>query len=415
MVGCALLVLSLGCPEAEQMITPIITEEPGEPAESTIPNDTAETPTVGIEKPTNVEPTDPVRQRYENADNWATLQQPEELFEPSVRLIYFLPNDREVRPERAVALCYLMAETQEFYADEMERHGFGRKTFTVETHPDGVPVVHFFQGRSGEGYYASGTSDFKVWEEVFEHFNDPNHVYFIIVDLSAETLYDGRACGIAGMTFIPSGNGGVAFQVGEVATRHRTITTGETYNGGVVVIPASGYCFRDNVHTHLHELRVPTHELGHAFGLMHDFLGGVPDEDAVVGGTGHAFSRCDVEWLSVSRFFNSGPVTEDLPGSIELLSEKNAPEDVTFRFRIKDPDGLHQVQLLVPETHEGQEGSWGQERLFGCKKVTGTSAVVAFVIPELKDDPADRVILQTIDKRGGIAWATIPLMEFWID
>ena len=221
---------------------------------------------------------------------------------PSNSWIYFGYTFPFERNGNVVERCYLMAETQAFYADEMEWHGFGRKTFRVETHPDGVPVVHFFQGRSGDGYYARGSSHFKVWEEVFEHFNDPNHVYFIIVDLSAETLYDGRACGIAGMTFIPSGNGSVAFQVGEVATRHRTITTGETYNGGIVVIPVSGYCFRDNVHTHLHELRVPTHELGHAFGLMHDFLGGIPDEDAVVGGTGHAFSYCDVEWLSVSRF-----------------------------------------------------------------------------------------------------------------
>lgn len=51
------------------------------------------------------------------------------LAQPSVRLFYFLPSDRPARPDRIEALRQLIKDTQEFYADEMEHHGYGRKTF----------------------------------------------------------------------------------------------------------------------------------------------------------------------------------------------------------------------------------------------------------------------------------------------
>ena len=83
---------------------------------------------------------------YGDVDDWAVTKPIGDLLQPSVRLIYFLPSDREVRPERASALSQMITEVQEFYADEMERHGFGRKTFTLETDTGGIPVVHFIRG-----------------------------------------------------------------------------------------------------------------------------------------------------------------------------------------------------------------------------------------------------------------------------
>ena len=45
---------------------------------------------------------------------------------PIVRLIYFLPSDREFQPDIDAKLDALIKSVQQFYADEMERHGFGR-------------------------------------------------------------------------------------------------------------------------------------------------------------------------------------------------------------------------------------------------------------------------------------------------
>ena len=48
-----------------------------------------------------------------------------------IRLVYFLPNDRPARPESVAAFQQSIKEAQQFFADEMERHGHGRKTFVI--------------------------------------------------------------------------------------------------------------------------------------------------------------------------------------------------------------------------------------------------------------------------------------------
>lgn len=49
-----------------------------------------------------------------------------------VRLVYFLPRDRPARTDRVTAIRQLIKDAQQFYADEMNRHGFGRKTFILK-------------------------------------------------------------------------------------------------------------------------------------------------------------------------------------------------------------------------------------------------------------------------------------------
>ena len=49
-----------------------------------------------------------------------------------VRVIYFLPNDRQPDPDIDTKLDKLIKGVQQFYADQMEVHGFKRKTFRFE-------------------------------------------------------------------------------------------------------------------------------------------------------------------------------------------------------------------------------------------------------------------------------------------
>ena len=75
------------------------------------------------------------------------------LAQSSVRLVYFLPKDRAARPDRITAFRKIAKDVQQFYADEMERHGYGRKTFPLESNKRGVPVVHRVHGKFNEDYY----------------------------------------------------------------------------------------------------------------------------------------------------------------------------------------------------------------------------------------------------------------------
>ena len=326
-----------------------------------------------------------------------------------VRLVYFLPNGRPARPERVSALRQLIKDAQQFFADQMDSHGFGRKTFTVETGKDGEPIVHRIDGKFNEDYYNKNekkTPDETIWEEIVEHFDDFQHIYFIAIDVSDE-IVGKDACGIGAPSYF-SFRGSRFASVDGLALRHRDITQGDEILGGMCFIPASGPCFEDNSGFQ-HRLRVTTHELGHTFGLEHEFRESTWDNETVMGGRGFHLSKCAAEWLSVSRFFNTKPIFTNSPGEIQLLSIRAYSKDVTsLRFQVTDPDGLHQAQLLVPTILEYDElAALEAYRLFDCKRLNGKTHTIESAVRTA--ELVDRVTLQIMDVNGNITWATLPI------
>ena len=69
-----------------------------------------------------------------------------------VRLIYRLPKDKEPTPNITEKLDKLIRKVQDFYADEMERHGFGRKTFTFETDKNGKAKIYLLKENQTNNY-----------------------------------------------------------------------------------------------------------------------------------------------------------------------------------------------------------------------------------------------------------------------
>ena len=97
------------------------------------------------------------------------------------------------------ALGEYVKDTQQFFADEMERHGYGRKTFALETDKTGEPVVHHIDGEFPEEYYYKSGTGAKVRIEISDNFDfaDFQHIYFIAIDLSHERTHGGHGCGEA--------------------------------------------------------------------------------------------------------------------------------------------------------------------------------------------------------------------------
>lgn len=71
-----------------------------------------------------------------------------------VQFIYLIPNNRTPQPNARSLFQTFVLQTQEFIADQMDRHGFGRKTFGFKTESDGVtPVIDFHYAPHPDYYF----------------------------------------------------------------------------------------------------------------------------------------------------------------------------------------------------------------------------------------------------------------------
>ncbi len=293
-----------------------------------------------------------------------------------VRIVYFLPRGRSHQPNMWTKLNTLIRDVQRFYANQMEINGFGRKTFAFETDETGETSVWQVNGQFGDWYYHTDTRT-KVHAEVAEQFDMSKHIYLIVVDISSETIDNEGTCGVGGGNWLGT----------ETLARAR---------GGYAIIPASGNCFEGESGT-----VVAAHELGHAFGLEHDFR-----DDAYVmsyGALPDRLSKCAAGWLNASRFFNTGQTAFNDPTTIQMLTPSaylpNA-RNFTLQFEVTDIDGIHQAQLLVPV---GAADPAPGIKLHSCKNLNAQSSTLEFRVSTLTARQVNNITLQVIDVHGNVA------------
>ena len=264
-----------------------------------------------------------------------------------VRVIYFLPNDRESQPDIDTKLDSMMKETQQFFADVMETNGFGRKTFQLETDENEKVVVHHVNGESNDTYYHNRTFS-KVIDELSSDFDTSKNIYFVAIDISSEKfdvdLPNSHICGRA--------------------------------SGEWAATPASGVCFNYGV---------IAHELGHNFGLSHNRIN-YTGIDAMLE------SFWSAEWLDVHPFFNERKHTDfNEPTRVNMLAPSRAPSSnaVRFSFEVGDADGLHQAQLYIPTF----------DSVVASKRLSSESTTVEFDTTRLVSE-LNSIYLKVIDVNG---------------
>ncbi len=268
----------------------------------------------------------------------------------TVRMIYFLPNDRPYRPAAVDTLKMRMRRVQNFFANQMSAHGYGPQSFLFEKDTAGEPLVHRVDGKHPASHYKTYLSSL---EEIASVFDIDMSNYLVILDYG-----DDRG-------------GGVAY----------------SYSGLAFVSYSSS-------------IKTYAHELGHLFGLAHDFrdddyvmsYGYMPDTEF---DTTQLLSFCSAQSLIVNPYFNRqnpiqygyryGTSRSSAEGVTPLTSSPINTEGATsisVRARLRDPDGLHHAILLT-------EGVYGQE-VISCQGLDGqTTTVVEFdhdgVIPSIPE------------------------------
>ena len=300
-----------------------------------------------------------------------------------VRMIYFLPNDRPYRTEIVQQIKDGIRKIQTFYAEQMEVHGYGAITFHVETDSQGEPMVHRVDGRHPNRRYLDETDD-TVFAEIGERFDFSANIYLIFIDNSINAINIGDN-NFAGVGDRGSKNSGYALIAGG-------------FNRGLV-----------------------THELGHAFGLQHDF-----SNNAYIMSYGrrpNQLSSCSAKFLSAHAYFNPDTsIAERHPPAIKILSSPQYPAgsgSTPVQLRVTDAEGLHQVVLCVRT--RGFHEAAGYMEVKACREVDGRrDATVTFdyngVIPSnrstsLSHPLAHPIRVEVIDMNGNMRRADFVLFS----
>ncbi len=285
----------------------------------------------------------------------------------TVRLIYFFPNDRTPQQDIDAKLDEVMKNVQQSYAEVMEYHGFGKRTFRLETDATGKAVVHHVKGKFNDEYYHKDTFRKVIDEETAERFDLSANIYFVALDVSTANI-DGY-CGQGGA------NGP---------------------EGGATLIPAPNSRRLRERGWSCFNVAVSAHELGHAFGLAHDLFINASRSPSSYHTDWMVTSFCAAEWLDAHRYFNVGQSypKEDQQTTIQMLPPLAVPPNaIRLRFEVTDPDGLHQAQL---------HNSTGDAIDCQGSGLDGISGSVEFTTSAVSEAPRNHVGLRVVDVYGNV-------------
>ena len=295
----------------------------------------------------------------------------------TVRLIYFLPNDWPYRAEVVDSMKAVIVRSQSFYREQMQSHGYGERTFAIETDAGSRPLVHRVDGRHPFSHY-DNTLGNAVIDELEQTFDLDANIYFIVLGTDA----------------LRQGNGQPAAGVGRWRTK----------NGGNLMVTNSFGSY------------LVSHELGHAFGLSHDFrdnrhlMSYGPSRNRIL-------SSCAAEYLAIHTYFNTdSPTYEGVPPTVELISPNRynpGTTSVSVQLQVNDPDGVHQVVLF------GR--GFGGTEVVACRVFSGqretlvefdfTGAIPSDDATGLADSPAHTLYIEALDVHGDLRIADFTLAE----
>ena len=227
-----------------------------------------------------------------------------------VKIIFFQPQGT---PDKTKEIRKVMADTHDFIGREMQRNGFGFKTFRIEKDANDQIIVHNVKGKHPAANYIADTTYNAISPELPNRFKVPNNIHIIFVGGMMRINHHGTsALGVGTSIF---GN----------------------HIGGYAVMPANNLIFQ-----------VVVHEIAHTFGLQHNLdtdsrytMGVIP---------GHAgFAEYEARWLDKNHYFNDDhPNINFVPRVVRThpIRVIDIQEHIIeIKVDVQSINGIHQAEI----------------------------------------------------------------------
>ncbi|MDE2887843.1 MAG: hypothetical protein OXR72_06480 [Gemmatimonadota bacterium] len=284
----------------------------------------------------------------------------------TVRVIYFVPSDRSFSITMEDSIKRAVRQVRSFFAEHMKAHGFDLNAINIETADDGGPQIHRVTGQHPNNHYADDMHS-AVFREIRQDYDTRANIYIAFIDNSRRFTPRGGRNGKTG---------------GEASMRLDF------------------------------DWQTVAHELGHGFGLHHDFR----NYSYVMsyGSEPISLSLCNAQFLSVHPYFNPGIPTESTASpAVELISSRKFPpnkEDISLQFNVVDTDELHQLILFATTPLINWGGGFPEVKAWRGMAQQGNAVVDI----EYERDPVgmiqnpdlEKIHVNVVDTDGnvGLAW-----------
>ncbi len=309
-----------------------------------------------------------------------------------VRLIYFLPTGKEPSPNITQKIDNTIRRVQKHYADEMERHGFSRKTFRFETDENGKAKIY----RMYENHF--NNHDFQL-----------NDRWIIFVDEHTDLQSGGKNL-LKLYRSVPYTNPFRLFensfkypnkemrQINGVLGKGRLVRAKKKDFNWKLIAYSLKHKF-DVLHREHHLPKYEPNAIKRVFKGINKMMPW--GEDWV------KLSKCEAEWLDKSRFFNPNQPFFDKRPDVEMNIIKTDTGSQKFQLTASDDDGIHQLQLFVTEKSEKHYRLY---KLQGCQALNGKrNADIEFEISDSKITGGE---IRMMDMYGNIASREFNIEEF---
>jgi hypothetical protein len=344
---------------------------------------------------------------------------------PRVRVAYIIPSDRSAQSGAVANLQQFIPTMRDWYAEQMDRYGFGEKSFIYETEPDGVtPLIHVVpvtmtasdirSNSWNQTLTAASNAGVPLWTT--------GQVWLLIPESHLQASNGSIAGGVAlGASFGSGMDPGVALIGGDALFRlsNSRLTDNATYQGQVVpqigpfplVQSVSFPWFEGNTFSSIASSiqGAAAHELGHAFGLGHDFRNDSNFRGNLMGNglrgwrgsvlpdlypnDDSQLSYAAALALNTSRYFNGAPGSDQVRPNVTVSTTGLTPlvdGKLLVNFTASDASGLAAALL-------SRDGNVIDELV-----LSGTAVSTAFATPYFTSNQSAEYLIRVYDTQGNV-------------